>query len=162
MTADRVDWAGLEAAVPPDVLVALDTSALLAYLSGREAASPAASWLLDARIGAGRNPAVISSLTVAELLVRPFRAGSAAVATVEGFLQFFGEIRIADVTYAVAREAARIRAATGLGMPDALVMATAVEHGAAVLATNDARWVSAAEAPGLPVRIVRLGAFSDR
>ena len=108
MTSAGVDWAGLETAVPPDALVALDTSALLAYLSGGEAASQAAAWLLDARIGAGRNPAVISSLTVAELLVRPFRAGSAAVATAEVFLQLFGEIRIADVTYAVAREAARI------------------------------------------------------
>lgn len=161
MIAARVDWTGLEAAVPPDALVALDTSALLAYLSGGEDASQAAAWLLDARIGAGRNPAVISSLTVAELLVRPFRAGSAAVATAEGFLQFFGEIRIADVTYAVAREAARIRAMTGLGMPDALVMATAVEHGAAVLATNDGRWVAAADGAGLPVRIVRLGAFTS-
>jgi predicted nucleic acid-binding protein len=160
MTSAHVDWAGLEAAVRPDVLVALDTSALLAYLSGGEAASPAAAWLLDARIGAGRNPAVISSLTVAELLVRPFRMGSSTAATVEGFLRLFGEVRIADVTYAVAREAARIRAATGLGMPDALVMATAVEHGAAVLATNDGRWVAAADGAGLPVRMLRLGDFT--
>ncbi len=160
MSLAGVDWTGLEAAVPPDDLVALDTSTLLAYLSGGEAASQAAAWLLDARIGTGRNPAVISALTAAELLVRPFRSGSAAVATAEGFLQFFGEIRIADVTYRIAREAARIRATSGLGMPDALVMATAVEHGAAVLATNDGRWVAAADGAGLPVRIVRLGAFA--
>ena len=64
------------------------------------------------------------------------------------------------MTYAAAREAARIRAATGLGMPDALVMATAVEHGAAVLATNDRRWVAAAVGAGLPVRSVRLGDFT--
>lgn len=160
MTSHRTDWAGLEAAVPVDALVALDTSTLLAYLSGGEAASEAAAWLLDARIGAGRNPGVISSLTVAELLVRPFRAGSAVVSTAEGFLRFFGKIKIADVTYAVAREAARIRAVSGLGMPDSLVLATTVEHGAAVLATNDGRWVTAAAAAGLPVRIVELGAFA--
>lgn len=160
MSSSGVDWAGLEAAVPPDDLVALDTSTLLAYLAGGEAASQAAAWLLDARIGTGRNPAVISALTAAELLVRPFRSGSAAVATAEGFLQFFGEVRIADVTYRIAREAARIRAISGLGMPDALVMATAVEHGAAVLATNDRRWVAAADGAGLPVRIVQLGTFA--
>jgi predicted nucleic acid-binding protein len=102
---------------------------------------------------------VISSLTVAELLVRPIRAGSAAVASVEGFPRFFGEMRIAEVTYAIAREAARMRALTGLGLPDAPVMATAVDHAAAVLVTNDGRWSTAADGAGLPVRIVRLGAF---
>ena len=82
-------------------------------------------------------PASSRSLTAAELLVRPFRSGPASVASVEGFLRFFTSIRLADVSYAIAREAARIRAATNLAMPDAIVVGTALAHRADVLVTND-------------------------
>jgi predicted nucleic acid-binding protein len=156
-----VAWSALEVAIPADALVALDTSALLAYLVGTEAVSPVAAWLLDGRIGAGRNPAVVSAVTVAELLVRPFRSGSRAVATVEGFLQFFGDIRVVSMDYEVAREAARIRATCGLGMPDAIVVASALAAGATVIVTNDGRWPRATERLAIPARVVELGRFLE-
>ena len=79
-------------------------------------------------------------MTVGELLVRPFRRGAAAVAMAEGFLRHFGDLRLIDVTYAVAREAARIRAATDLSMPDALIVASARAGDADILVTNDRTW----------------------
>jgi predicted nucleic acid-binding protein len=154
-----VAWAELEAALPEGALVAIDTSALLAYLVGDEAASPAANWLLDGRVGTGANPAVVSALSIAELLVRPFRSGQRAIATAEGFLQFFGDIRVINTDYGVAREAARIRAATGLGMPDAVVVASALSAGAAVIATNDGRWPGVAARLGIQLQVLELGRF---
>ncbi|HSO28726.1 MAG TPA: PIN domain-containing protein [Candidatus Sulfomarinibacteraceae bacterium] len=154
-----VDYAGLERAVPPSVLIALDASVTLAYLTGSEPVSPAAAWIFDGCISTGRNPAVISTLTATELLVRPFRAGDASSGTVEGFLRFFGALRLADVTYPIAREAARIRAVTGLAVPDAVVIATAIEHRADVVVTNDRRWPATVDAPAGTLRVMRLGAF---
>ncbi len=154
-----VDVVALERAVPPATLIALDASATLAYLTGSEAASPAATWIFDACLSTGRNQGLLSTLTAGELLVRPFRAGDASIGTVEGFLQFFGSIRLADVTYPIAREGARIRAATGLALPDAIVIATAIEHRAGLVATNDRQWPATVAAPTGDVAIVRLGAF---
>ena len=93
---------------------------MLAYLAGGEKATDLAVQLFDAFVATGRNTAAISAITVAEILVRPFRRGPAAVATAEGFLRHFGDLRLIDVTYDIAREGARIRAETDLPMPDAL------------------------------------------
>jgi predicted nucleic acid-binding protein len=154
-----VDRRALERAVPPEVLIALDASATLAYLTGSEAASPAATWIFDGCLSTGRNPGLLSTLTAGELLVRPFRAGDASIGTVEGFLRFFGSIRLADVTYPIAREGARLRAATGLALPDAIVIATAIEHRAGLVATNDRQWPATVEAPEGDIPIVKLGSF---
>jgi predicted nucleic acid-binding protein len=96
--------------------------------------------LFDAFIATGRNPASLSMVTVAEILVRPFRRSPAAVATAEGFLRYFAEIRLIQVTYDVAREAARLRALTDLPMPDALIIASARVSGSDMLVTNDRTW----------------------
>ena len=154
-----VDYEALERAVPPAALIALDASTTLAYLVGSEAASPAATWIFDGCLSTGRNPGVLSTLTAAELLVRPFRSGEAAIGIVEGFLRFFGAIRLADVTYPIACEGARIRASTGLALPDAIVIATAVELGAGLLATNDRKWPATVDASGTGIPIVHLGTF---
>ena len=81
-------------------------------------------------------------ITVTELLVRPFRSGAAAVATVEGFVGHFADLRLVPIDYVIARDAARIRAATGLSTPDALIGATFFAGGFDLLVTNDASWPS--------------------
>jgi predicted nucleic acid-binding protein len=154
-----VDEAALERAIPPAALVALDASATLAYLVGTEPVSPAATWIFDGCLSTGRNAGLLSTLTAAELLVRPFRSGAAAVASVEGFLRFFASIRLVEVSYAIGREAARVRAATGLAMPDAIVVATALENHAEVLVTNDRRWPASLAAAIGDLRIVQLAGF---
>jgi rRNA-processing protein FCF1 len=45
---------------------------------------------------------------------------------------------------------------------DANVVATAVEHGAQVLVTNDGQWATALDGLGLPVRVLRLEDFAIR
>ena len=134
--ADR----SLAARVPPGSSIVVDSSVVLAYLIGGEAASKDAQQLFDGFIATGRNAASMSTITVGEILVRPFRQGSGAVAIAESFLLHFGDIALVDVTYAVAREAARIRAATGLRMPDAMVVGSALEIGADLIVTSHRSW----------------------
>jgi len=136
-----VSQASLEAAVPAGSTIILDTSAILAYLSGAEVASPSATIVLDGFVASGRNRAVISAITVTETLVRPFRAASpAALRTVEDFLGHFPNLTVEPVTFAIAREAARVRAATAGPTPDSIVLATGEIVGATVAIANDARW----------------------
>lgn len=122
----------------------VDSSAVLAYLDGGELASGAATEVIDGLIRSGRNPGMISSVTVTETLVRPFRSSAAtAVGPVEAFLTQFPNLVVVPVDYAVAREAARVRGATGLSTADSLVVATALIKRADVLVGNDDRWRSA-------------------
>lgn len=131
---------GLETRVPAGSTLVVDSSVVLAYLTGNEPASEDARRLFDGFIATGRNRASISTITVGEILVRPFRQGSAAVAMAESFLRHFGDIALVDVTYSVAREAARIRAVCGLRMPDAVILASALEVDAELLVTSDHSW----------------------
>ncbi len=148
--------AELETALPAGASLLIDTSVVLAYLTGTEPASPLATRVFDAFVATGRNPAALSTVTVQEILVRPFRRGSAAVATAEGFLRHFAEIRVVDVSYEIAREAARIRSLTGLRTPDALIIATAVVTAADVVITIDLSWQVAIDAAVPGMRVHRL------
>jgi hypothetical protein len=72
--------------------------------------------------------------------VRPFAAGGAAVALVEGFPLHFPNLTIMGVDYEVARQAGRLVALGGLKTPRALVIATALSAGIPIVVANDARW----------------------
>jgi predicted nucleic acid-binding protein len=151
--------AGLREAIAPGASILVDTSVVLAYIGGGEPISDLARTLFDAFASTGRNPTALSTVTVAELLVRPFRRSAASVATAEGFLRHFGDLRLVDATYEVAREAARIRAVTDLPMPDSLIVASAVVADIGVVVTNDRDW-PARLTPVLPdLRIVVLSSF---
>ena len=132
----------LEVAIPPEASILVDSSVVLAYLTGTEPTSLLATQLFDAFIATGRNLASLSVITVGEILVRPFRAGPQAVARAEGFLRHFGDIRVVDIDYDTAREAARIRAESNLRTPDALILASALASEVDVLVTNDRAWTT--------------------
>lgn len=124
--------------IPVGASVLIDTSVVLAYLTGTEAISGLATELFDRCLATGRNVGALSMVTVTELLVRPFRTGTADVATVEGFVGHFADLRLVPIDYVIAREAARLRAETGLPTPDALIVATFLAGGFDLLVTNDA------------------------
>jgi predicted nucleic acid-binding protein len=152
-----VSTGSLESALPAGAPVLLDTSVVLAYLAGNEAASPLAIHVLDTMVQPGRNRGTVSAVTAAEVLVRPFAVGGRAAGVAELFLLHFPNLEIAPVTYGIAREAARVRAETGLPMPDALILASAVGLGIGHVVANDDRW-PAAVAFSLPkIAHVHLG-----
>ena len=141
----------LEHAIPAGARIVLDTSAVLAYLDGSEAVSPVATTVIDHFVRSGRNPALISTMTVTESLVRAFASGSdEAVLTIETFLAQFPNLSVVTTDFRVAREAARVRAATGLRTRDAIVLATALVSGAEVVVVNDTRWSVALKVLGGP------------
>lgn len=131
----------------------IDTSVVIAYLAGDERDSPQATQLFDSFVSTGRNPASISVVTAHEIMVKPYQRGAAATANVEGFLRHFDGLVLVDTTFAVAREAARIRALTALRTPDALILASAVLTAADVFVTNDRVLAAAASrvAPDLAI-----------
>jgi predicted nucleic acid-binding protein len=146
----------LETTIPPGASLLVDTSVVLAYLAGTERTSAMAEQVFDSFVSTGRNVAAVSTVTVEELLVRPFQRGPRAVATIEGFLQHFADLRLIAVSYDVAREAARLRASTGLPTPDALIVASALVTGVDLLLTSDRSWTRLAEVLAPDLRIVTL------
>jgi len=118
----------------------LDSSALAAYLDGGERISPLAIELLDDLVRSGRNPAVVSVVSVMETLIRPLRTLPAAHATVLAFYRDFPNLAVVPADLDVAAEAANLRVAFGLAPPDALVAATGLAAGVAHLVTNDRAW----------------------
>jgi len=144
-------------AIPAGGTILLDTSAVLAYLAGTEPASAAAASVIDGLVATGKARGVVSTITMTESLVRPLRARSTtAVRIVEDFLLRFPNLAVEPVTVAIAREAARIRAATAVRTPDAIILATAVQVGATVVIGNDRSWPALAKRAGLTVRIALL------
>ncbi len=83
-----------------------------------------------------RLPAVAFS----EALVTPYRRGQAHGRAVEGGLRRLG--RVEPVTPDIASRAARLRSSRRIKLPDALILATAMELRAQAILTFDERWRS--------------------
>ena len=89
--------------------------------------------------------AVTSELTLAEVLVRPFReARPELVRHYRSVVQTHAGLTVTPVTRLVLLEAARLRASTSLKLPDAIHMATAMHSSCEAFLTNDARLKSVA------------------
>jgi len=128
--------------IPPGDRLLLDSSVLAAYLDGGERTSALATELLDDLVRTGRNPAVVSMVSVVETLIRPLRRLPAAHATVLAFYREFPNLVTAPVDLDVAAEAANLRVVFGLSAPDALIVATGLATGVSHLVTNDRAWLS--------------------
>ncbi len=87
----------------------------------------------------GAREAIISVVTEAELLVKPIRDADAdAVQRIDDLLTE-GSLSSIPVDRAIARRAATVRAELNLPLPDAFIVATAVEAGCDAIVGNDAR-----------------------
>lgn len=81
---------------------------------------------------------LVSTVSVAELLIEPFRAGPAAVSAVDAFLRQ-PSLGLAEVDEDVARTAAELVARARVNrLPDALIAATGLRYGIPVV-TGDRR-----------------------
>lgn len=152
----------LEAAVPPGAVVLLDSAVLIAYL-GDEAATPLATVVLDRWIALGRNRAVVSSVSVFELLVRPIRDGTGAFDTASDFIRHFPSLESVAFDDQMAEMAAGLRALMGFDPVDALIVATGLASGATHLITNGRDWAkrlasAGSDAPAVITLADHLGA----
>lgn len=128
--------------------VAVDSGVIIALF---DAGDVHHAWSVDQiqQIVTARHGIVISALTVAEVLVRPAQAGAAEA--VRADLMSLRP-RIVDVDADLAARAAQLRATrSGLRLPDAIVVATALLAQCDYLVTTDQRMANAAD--GIPVRV---------
>lgn len=118
------------------MIVYLDTNIVIYTVEQSPAFSSRARARLAAAQAAG-DVLMISDLTRMECLVGPLKSGDV---NVEGdFHAFFGVTNVVAVTAAVCDRAAHIRASYNFKPMDSLQLAAAVEHGASVFLTADAR-----------------------
>jgi len=120
---------------------------MLAYLSDESGAPFVADLLNDVSL-----PVLISTVTMAEIAVRPARVSREAVMTVVGRVVGLPSLAIQPLDEVTALETAEVRARSGLTLPDAAVVATARLGNAVALIGNDRGWRNKA----LGIRILFL------
>ena len=132
--------AGLEAALPAGDRILLDTTALAAYLEAAEPAHPVARHVIDSFVAGGRNAAVVSTVTVMEILIRPLRAVPPRHHTLLDFLSHQANLSVVALDLQMAQDAAMLRAEHRLSPPDALIVGTGIACQVGHLVTNDLDW----------------------
>lgn len=125
-------------------MIVLDASVLIGYLDARDAHHAEAAAVLTAEAA---DSFAVNVLTLAEVLVAPTRRG------LEGTVrEVVTDLAITTLTLPAdaASSLARLRAETGLKMPDCCVVLSALDRGTR-LATFDQRLAHAAGALGIEV-----------
>lgn len=149
--------ASLQAALRGVHRLALDTSVWLAASDADDPRRSSARWLLE-EVERGRFAlTVISTLTVAEALVRAVGASFEDGATAQTAFRVFPNLTIAPLDFDTAVEVAHVRAATKLKMPDAIVLGTAIAQRVDAVVHADKAWVTRAEPYASTLKIVYLG-----
>lgn len=131
------------------MIVYLDTNIVIYTVEQDPVFGPKVRTRLATARAAG-DALMISDLTRMECLVGPLQSGDAAAEA--DFHTFFGVTNVVALTAGVCDRAARIRATHHFKPMDALQLAAAVEHGAHVFLTADARLGSFT---GLTVEVLR-------
>jgi len=105
---------------------------------------------------AGARELVTSALTLLEVLVVPYRVGDRLLADrYEQLLTRSRGIRVIDLSRDQLRDAAQLRAATGVKTPDALQLVAAIGSGCSAFVTNDRR------IPNVPgTRVLQLADYA--
>ena len=128
--AAKRGWAGLA----PGALVVVDTTPIIYLLEDHPQFLPLFIGLFEGE-AAGELQIAVSTITVAEVLTGPLRAGQDALA--RRYETALSRYAVVAVDSAIAVSAARLRARYTLKLPDAIQLATALALGAAALVTHD-------------------------
>jgi predicted nucleic acid-binding protein len=119
--------------------VALDTGIFIAATDAGDARRACAVWLLNS-VERGRFRCTISVINAAELFVGAIAKGPEAGITTQANLRNFPNLTVAPLTLDLATDAADLRAKTGLSLPDAIVIATAIAVSCDALIHGDRDW----------------------
>ncbi len=126
--------------IPEGAVVGLDTAPIIYFLERHPDYGPLVRPLFEARIEAGTNTAVTSTISLAEVLVKPLSTGrNDLIAAYRDLLTNSSRLSLVNVTPAVAERAADLRARYNLRLPDACQVASALEAQTPLLVTNDTR-----------------------
>lgn len=100
---------------------------------------------------AGTHTVMSSELILAETLVAPLKSGDMVHLADREALWQQANTRLVQVTEAIIREAAQLRADFNLKTPDAIHAATALHHGCTLFVSNDTAF---RRVPNLPLVIL--------
>ena len=135
----------------PDGRVVVDSAPII-YLLEDDAVLASRFAPFFERAEAGSHELVISTITLAEVLTGPLRAGNERLAQqYRSILTTPPTWRLVELTAAIAHRAARIRAGSSLRLPDAVQVATALETSSIGLVTHDRDFSSL---DSLPERLI--------
>lgn len=117
-------------------LSVLDSSVLIALLDERDVGRPVARAAVDA--SKRDHDTVIPITAFSESIVAPYRRGHQDGQRAEAALAALGNL--VDVTRDIGSRAAQLRATRQIKLPDALILATALQLDADQILTLDRRW----------------------
>lgn len=123
-------WGGL----PPGATVMVDTAPFIYLLESHPQFADRFVGLFEAA-AAGKLNIVLSTITLAEVLTGPFKAGETALA--KRYEKALAQYNVIPVSTPIAVLAAQFRAQYRLRLPDAIQLATALDAGAAAFVTHD-------------------------
>lgn len=116
--------------------IAIDTNILISVFA-REPLGEKVVPIIDAVANKRTHKFIASVLSFSECAVLPYREGNWAALDQIKLMFQMPNLTVYTMGEVVAEEAARVRAVYNLKMPDAIIAATAIVHGADVLLTND-------------------------
>jgi predicted nucleic acid-binding protein len=119
--------------------IALDTNVLIYFLEGIEPQASKVEKILNV-IMKGQNEGIISTITIAEVLTGFYLAGDTIkAAKAKRFLTDWAlnGFKIVPVTFEIADLAASLRAKNGGRLPNALIVATAINQSANIAYSQD-------------------------
>ena len=131
--------------LPDGATVLVDTAPWIYLLQDHSEFAPRFEGLF-AEAEEGRIELALSTITLAEILTGPYKAGEVALA--KRYEKALNSYQVLPFSAAVATQAAQLRAQYGLKLPDAAQLATALDMGAAALVTHDRDFSSV---QGLPI-----------
>ncbi|MEA1961212.1 MAG: PIN domain-containing protein [Bacillota bacterium] len=115
----------------------LDTNTIIYFLDGVPEFVDLLTPLFE-MIELGRLKATVSVISEAELLVKPYRENNtAAIEAVMFFLDEFPNLQVISVSREIGRQAAKISADFNIRLPDAIILATALNIQSDLLLGND-------------------------
>ena len=120
--------------LPAGATVAVDTAPFIYVLEGNAKFADQFAGLFAAA-DAGDLRIALSTITLAEVLTGPFKAGKTALA--KRYEKALSQYVLVPVSPAIATLAAQLRADYRLRLPDAIQLATALDIGASAFVTHD-------------------------
>ena len=123
-------WAGLA----QGATVMVDTAPFIYVLESHPQLADQFVGLFEAA-AKGNLTIALSTITLAEVLTGPFKAGQTALA--KRYEKALSQYKVISVSPAIAALAAQLRARYRLKLPDAIQLASALDIGAAALVTHD-------------------------